>query len=84
VLLVDDMVDTGHTFDKVRTHLLRQFPGISELRSAVIWYKAHSKVVPEYFVSSLETNPWIHQPFEEYDSLRPHQLEAWVRKGTRG
>jgi hypothetical protein len=26
----------------------------------------------------LPTNPWIHQPFESYDALRPSQLlEKW-------
>jgi hypothetical protein len=26
----------------------------------------------------LPTNPWIHQPFEGYDSLRPNQLlDKW-------
>jgi hypothetical protein len=26
----------------------------------------------------LPTNPWIHQPFEGYDSLRPEKLmEKW-------
>lgn len=81
VLLVDDMVDTGLTFNRVREHLLKQFPDISELRSAVIWWKGHAKVEPDYFVEQLPKNPWIHQPFEDYDSLRPHQLESWVRKG---
>lgn len=81
VLLVDDMVDTGVTFDKVYRHLLSQFSAIAEMRSAVLWFKGHSKVTPDYYVQKLPTNPWIHQPFEEYDSVRPHQLEAWVRKG---
>ena len=81
VLLVDDMVDTGLTFNRVREHLLTQFPAITELRSAVLWRKGHAAVEPDYYVQELPTNPWIHQPFEDYDSLRPHQLEAWVRKG---
>ncbi len=81
VLLVDDMVDTGMTFNRVREHLLTQFPAITELRSAVLWCKGHSTVSPDYYVRHLPTNPWIHQPFEDYDSLRPHQLEAWMRKG---
>ena len=84
VLLVDDMVDTGLTFNRVREHLLRQFPAITELRSAVLWWKGHAQATPDFYVQKLDTNPWIHQPFEEYDSLRPHQLEAWMRKGTRG
>lgn len=81
VLLVDDMVDTGMTFGRVRDHLLSEFQGIQELRTAVLWWKGHSKVTPDYFVEQLPTNPWIHQPFEDYDSIRPHQLEAWMRKG---
>ncbi|NLC35415.1 MAG: phosphoribosyltransferase [Alcaligenaceae bacterium] len=83
VLLVDDMVDTGMTFGRVRDHLLKQFPDIEELRTAVLWWKGHSKVTPDYHVEHLPTNPWIHQPFEDYDSIRPHQLEAWMRKGKR-
>jgi len=83
VLLVDDMVDTGQTFQRVHEHLLRQFPGITDMRSAVLWWKGHSQATPDYYIDKLETNPWIHQPFEDYDSLRPQQLEAWVRKGVR-
>lgn len=81
VLLVDDMVDTGLTFKKVHEHLLSQYPKITELRTAVLWWKGHSQAIPDYYVDKLPHNPWIHQPFEEYDSIRPHQLEAWHRKG---
>ena len=31
---------------------------------------------PDYSVEFLQTNPWIHQPFEVYDSLRPGELKA--------
>lgn len=82
VLLVDDMVDTGNTFAKVQAHLQTEFPAIEQLRSAVLWWKGHAKIAPDYYVDKLPTNPWIHQPFEEYDSLRPHQLASWVRKGN--
>ncbi|OZI44471.1 nicotinate phosphoribosyltransferase [Bordetella genomosp. 5] len=82
VLLVDDMVDTGKTFMRVHDHLKNQFPAITELRSAVLWWKGHSQATPDYYADKLPTNPWIHQPFEDYDSLRPHQLEAWIRKGS--
>jgi hypothetical protein len=49
-------------------------PSIAELRSAVIWVKGVSTYTPDYFVETLPTSPWIHQPFEEYDSLRPEGL----------
>lgn len=84
VLLVDDMVDTGLTFNRVREHLRKQFPAITELRTAVLWWKGRAQATPDYYVDRLPTNPWIHQPFEDYDSLRPHQLAAWMQKGVHG
>jgi uncharacterized protein len=53
---------------------LRGMPAIAELRAAVIWVKGVSSYVPDYYVETLPTSPWIHQPFEEYDNLRPDGL----------
>ncbi|MDK7357922.1 phosphoribosyltransferase family protein, partial [Veillonella atypica] len=47
VLLVDDMVDTGKTFMRVRDHLRAQFPAITELKTAVLWWKGHAQVDPD-------------------------------------
>lgn len=74
ILIVDDMVDSGQTFDLIRAHLLCTYPSITELRSAVLWYKAHSAVIPDYFVQKLDHNPWIHQPFEAYDGMDVQDL----------
>lgn len=82
VLLLDDLVDSGVTLEKVQFHLKEHFPAVTEVRSAVIWCKACSTVRPDYYVQYLASNPWIHQPFEEYDSLRPHQLTGWLKKGA--
>jgi hypothetical protein len=71
--LVDDLADSGVTLRAV-VERLRSMPAISELRTAVIWVKGVSSYVPEYFVETLPTSPWIHQPFEEYDGLRPAEL----------
>lgn len=76
VLLVDDLADSGHTLRAVIDQLRNNYPPITELRSAVIWTKAASVFTPDYSVEYLTTNPWIHQPFEVYDSLRPAQLLA--------
>jgi uncharacterized protein len=81
VLLVDDLVDSGVTLEQVQSHLKTNFPAVTEVKSAVIWCKACSSVRPDFYLQYLETNPWIHQPFEEYDGLRPHQLAAWMKKG---
>lgn len=78
VLLVDDLADTGHTLNAVIDQLRNNYKPITELRSAVIWTKGVSTFQPDYSVEFLPTNPWIHQPFEGYDALRPAQLmEKW-------
>ncbi|MDD4886260.1 MAG: phosphoribosyltransferase [Thiomonas sp.] len=78
VLLVDDLADSGETLNSVENHLRTGSKKITELRSAVIWVKGISTYLPEYYVDMLPTSPWIHQPFEEYDALRPTKLaERW-------
>ena len=74
VLLVDDLADTGHTLNAVIKQLRTSYAHISELRSAVIWTKGVSTFAADYSVEFLPTNPWIHQPFEGYDAMRPQQL----------
>jgi len=73
VLLVDDLADSGVTLKAV-VERLRGLPAIAELRTAVIWVKGVSSYKPEYYVELLPSSPWIHQPFEEYDNLRPDGL----------
>ncbi len=78
VLLVDDLADSGETLKAVADKLLTSPLKISEMRSAVIWVKGISTVLPDYYVDMLPSSPWIHQPFEEYDTLRPSKLaERW-------
>jgi hypoxanthine phosphoribosyltransferase len=76
VLLLDDMVDSGHTLETVHRTLPTRFPHITEVRSAVLWYKGHSVFKPDYYVEHLPDNPWIYQPFEIYDTMRPEALKA--------
>lgn len=76
VLLVDDMVDSGHTLAAVRDELPRRFAHIVELRTAVLWWKACSVFRPDCYVEYLADSPWIRQPFEVYDDLDPATLAA--------
>ena len=76
VLIVDDMVDSGHTLAAVHDELPRRFPHIVDLKTAVLWWKACSVFKPDYWVDYLPDNPWIHQPFEIYDDMRPEALKA--------
>ena len=56
---------------------------MTDVRSAVLWYKACSTVKPDYYVQYLASNPWIHQPFEDWDTVRPHNLGAWIKRGNK-
>ena len=78
VLLVDDLADTGVTLNAVVKRLKENYAPITELRTAVIWTKGVSTFKADYSVEDLPTNPWIHQPFEGYDSLTAEKLmEKW-------
>jgi hypoxanthine phosphoribosyltransferase len=80
VLLVDDMVDSGHTLAAVHRELPRRFPHITERRTAVLWWKGSSVFEPDYFVDYLPGSPWIRQPFEVYDDLDPATLEERIAR----
>lgn len=78
VLLVDDLADSGVTLTAVVKRLQESYPPITELRTAVLWTKGISTFRADYSVEDLPTNPWIHQPFEGYDTLSPEKLvEKW-------
>ena len=45
VLVVDDVADTGHTLRLVREVLAQH---VDEARTAVLYHKSHSVIVPDY------------------------------------
>lgn len=78
VLLVDDLADSGETLRAVGQRIMDSGMPVTEMRSAVLWVKGISTVLPDYYVEMLPSSPWIHQPFEEYDGLRPERLaDRW-------
>jgi uncharacterized protein len=70
VLLVDDLLDSGQTVQAVYPHLQAHYPKVTEVKTAVLWWKACSAIEPDFYVQYLPDNPWIHQPFESYDTVR--------------
>jgi len=71
VLLIDDLVDSGITLQQVQQYLIAHYPTVTELKTAVIWFKSSSVITPDYYHHYLENHTWIHQPFEAYDALTP-------------
>lgn len=78
VLLVDDLLDSGVTLQKVTAHLKAHYQDVTEVKSAVLWWKSCSVVEPDFHCEYLPTNPWIHQPFEEYDTMGKEGVIATV------
>ncbi|HEU4622568.1 MAG TPA: phosphoribosyltransferase [Burkholderiaceae bacterium] len=80
VLLIDDMADSGRTLHAVVEHLRARHAEIEEIRTAVLWHKAHSVHTPHYAVQFLSESPWIHQPFELYDGM---PMETLMRRAAQ-
>lgn len=77
ILLVDDLVDSGVTLQQTIPWLQQNYGShVQEIRTAVLWYKACSVIAPDYYIEYLPDNPWIHQPFEHYEKMQPHELAA--------
>lgn len=75
ILLVDDLVDSGQTLIQTKHWLEQHFQlHPHNCRTAVLWYKACSQAVPDYYVDYLPDNPWIHQPFETYENRSALEL----------
>ena len=75
ILIVDDLVDSGATLVQTLVWLEQQYAlNPNQIRTAVLWHKAHSVITPDYIVDYLPDNPWIHQPFERYEQMSPADL----------
>ena len=80
LLLCDDLSDTGITLNK-SIEWLKKYPQIKDniesIKTAVLWKKAASTFEPDFCAERLNNNPWIVQPFENYEEVR---IEDLVKK----
>lgn len=75
LLVVDDLVDSGQSLQETLNWLATRYDTqVTEIRTAVLWYKAASIFIPDYYVEYLPDNPWIHQPFESYERTNVEEL----------
>lgn len=63
-LIADDLVDSGDTLIAARDWFVNHYPRVTEVKSAVIWWKGSSHLKPDYYAEFLPDCPWIVQPFE--------------------
>ena len=76
LLLCDDLSDTGVTLKK-SINWLYKYPAIKNIESiktAVLWKKKDSTYEPDYCAERLDSNPWIVQPFENYEEIKIEDL----------
>ena len=61
VLLVDDLVDSGETLDKVKKKIQKLKP-VKEVKTACLFRKPWSRISPDYFIK--EVGYWPVFPYE--------------------
>ena len=74
VLIVDDICDSGETFDRIKSYI--KGPSINqplefpvEVRFATLWWNNECNVEPHYYVNEIakdSTGTWIHFPWESW------------------
>lgn len=67
VLLIDDLVDTGHTMQAARNFMVAA--GAKSVHTAVIYRKAGSLFEPDYFIEDKPRDEWIVFPWEEKQAI---------------
>lgn len=85
VLVVDDLVDSGQSLKRSLSWLEHKYGFyIDEIRTAVLWHKDCSAITPDYAVHYLKDNPWIHQPFENYEEMSWEDLASLENSPSQG
>ena len=74
VLIVDDICDSGETFDRIKSYI--KGPRINqplelpvEVRFATLWWNNECNGEPHYYVNEIakdSTGTWIHFPWESW------------------
>lgn len=73
VLLIDDMVDSGDTLEKITAHLKKEY-GVKEVLTAVLFRKTCTKFEPDLFVEEIDENAWIDFFYEDFDNYSIEDL----------
>lgn len=68
VLLVDDVCDTGETFEVASKHLGEHVQPL-EIRTAVIHYKKTSSFIPDYYARRMIKWRWIIYPWAAAEDI---------------
>tara|TARA_B100000029_G_C17253472_1_gene843646 strand:+ start:107 stop:631 length:525 start_codon:yes stop_codon:yes gene_type:complete len=99
VLVVDDICDSGETFEKMVQHINNpkdnsSFSNKTEVRFATLWWNNECEFKPHYWVRDCAKDSgkiWIHFPWEAWwssplqtDSVEENFIETNIRRPVRG
>jgi len=68
VLIVDDVCDSGETFQRISNFIKERSDGV-DVRFAVLYWNNECNFTPHYYVNSIakdSENIWIHFPWESW------------------
>ena len=68
VLIVDDICDSGETFQRMSSHITKKANGV-DVRFATLWWNNECDFEPTYYVKEIakdSTNTWVHFPWEQW------------------
>ena len=81
ILVVDDVADTGDTYQVILGHLNKKSP--AEVRTAVLQYKTCSAFVPDYWGEKHDAWKWIIYPWALYEDMTEFIKRVLVRPMTQ-
>ncbi len=68
VLIVDDICDSGETFQRMLSHITKKAIGV-DVRFVTLWWNNECDFEPTYYVREIakdSTNTWVHFPWEQW------------------
>ncbi len=71
VLIVDDIVDTGETMEKVKEYVANY---VQKIYTAALFVKEWSRVKPDYYV--YETTRWVIFPWEIFEVVHKEGVDV--------
>ena len=69
VLIIDDICDSGETFEKINQHIQDRKPNGVDVRYASLWWNNECDFEPHYYAQEMakdSTNTWIHFAWEQW------------------
>lgn len=81
ILVVDDVADTGETYQVIVKHIIERSP--AEVRTAVLHYKTCSTFIPDYWGEKHDAWKWIIYPWALYEDMTGFIKQVLVRSMTQ-